>query len=329
MCPKVQAAKQPPAGRDSVFIKLIDVLSFSLKWELTHFFPPPIRIDSVGFADVQSEDELYDFDMDMDPPNWQQLVSREVLMGLKPYEIKRQEVINGEMEVLSCLAKLSVETFPCSFEAVKNLQLGFSSVILWSSGWRIVELLLWRVLSCETHASYWEITWGEIDPVLRGEINNIKWLLNIKVLKGQFFNMFYERKQEKLVFLGSRWWKCSSQTSADLSCSSCRNLCVDLWAQICWFGVNDGILQTIQTWNYSKAWNRDQGGKCCWGSSSELTCGCSPCLPRAVLHRASPRAHAEGPAQRLLPEGHQGGHPQLQWQAENLLQPGGHPWAAR
>uniref|UniRef100_A0A8B9PFH1 Rho guanine nucleotide exchange factor 12 n=1 Tax=Apteryx owenii TaxID=8824 RepID=A0A8B9PFH1_APTOW len=52
------------------------------------------RMDSVGFADVQSEDELYDFDMDMDPPNWQQLVSREVLMGLKPYEIKRQEVIN-------------------------------------------------------------------------------------------------------------------------------------------------------------------------------------------------------------------------------------------
>ncbi|KFZ58147.1 Rho guanine nucleotide exchange factor 12, partial [Podiceps cristatus] len=57
--------------------------------------PKPFRkLDSVGFADVQSEDELCDFDMDMDPPNWQQLVSREVLMGLKPYEIKRQEVIN-------------------------------------------------------------------------------------------------------------------------------------------------------------------------------------------------------------------------------------------
>uniref|UniRef100_A0A8B9T094 Rho guanine nucleotide exchange factor 12 n=1 Tax=Anas platyrhynchos TaxID=8839 RepID=A0A8B9T094_ANAPL len=57
--------------------------------------PKPFRkMDSVGFADVQSEDELYDFDTDMDPPNWQQLVSREVLMGLKPYEIKRQEVIN-------------------------------------------------------------------------------------------------------------------------------------------------------------------------------------------------------------------------------------------
>lgn len=57
-------------------------------------------MDSAGFSDVQSEDELYDFDMDMDPPNWQQLVSREVLMGLKPYEIKRQEVINGEMDFL-------------------------------------------------------------------------------------------------------------------------------------------------------------------------------------------------------------------------------------
>ncbi|KAM6238168.1 rho guanine nucleotide exchange factor 12 isoform 3-T3 [Porphyrio hochstetteri] len=57
--------------------------------------PKPFRkMDSVGFADVQSEDELYDFDTDMDPPNWQQLVSREVLMGLQPYEIKRQEVIN-------------------------------------------------------------------------------------------------------------------------------------------------------------------------------------------------------------------------------------------
>ncbi|KAM6045101.1 rho guanine nucleotide exchange factor 12 isoform 5-T5 [Theristicus caerulescens] len=57
--------------------------------------PKPFRkMDSVGFTDVQSEDELYDFDVDMDPPNWQQLVSREVLLGLKPYEIKRQEVIN-------------------------------------------------------------------------------------------------------------------------------------------------------------------------------------------------------------------------------------------
>ncbi|KAH0623302.1 hypothetical protein JD844_031479 [Phrynosoma platyrhinos] len=51
-------------------------------------------MDSVGTGDNQSEDELFDFDMETDPPNWQQLVSREVLLGLKPSEIKRQEVIN-------------------------------------------------------------------------------------------------------------------------------------------------------------------------------------------------------------------------------------------
>uniref|UniRef100_A0A8C3P6B5 Rho guanine nucleotide exchange factor 12 n=1 Tax=Chrysemys picta bellii TaxID=8478 RepID=A0A8C3P6B5_CHRPI len=52
------------------------------------------RMDSVGFGDIQSEDELFDFDTETDPPNWQQLVSQEVLLGLKPHEIKRQEVIN-------------------------------------------------------------------------------------------------------------------------------------------------------------------------------------------------------------------------------------------
>ncbi|XP_059575648.1 rho guanine nucleotide exchange factor 12 isoform X1 [Alligator mississippiensis] len=57
--------------------------------------PKPFRkMESMGYGDVQSEDELYDFDTDTDPPNWQQLVSRELLLGLKPYEIKRQEVIN-------------------------------------------------------------------------------------------------------------------------------------------------------------------------------------------------------------------------------------------
>lgn len=55
------------------------------------------RVDSVSAGDVQSEDELFDFDMETDQPNWQQLVSREVLLGLKPSEIKRQEVINGEL----------------------------------------------------------------------------------------------------------------------------------------------------------------------------------------------------------------------------------------
>ncbi|XP_054854554.1 rho guanine nucleotide exchange factor 12 isoform X2 [Eublepharis macularius] len=52
------------------------------------------KMDSVGAGDNQSEDELFDVDMETDLPNWQQLVSREVLLGLKPYEIKRQEVIN-------------------------------------------------------------------------------------------------------------------------------------------------------------------------------------------------------------------------------------------
>ncbi|XP_067326874.1 rho guanine nucleotide exchange factor 12 isoform X2 [Anolis sagrei] len=52
------------------------------------------KMDSLGAGDIQSEDELFEFDMETDPPNWQQLVSREVLLGLKPSEIKRQEVIN-------------------------------------------------------------------------------------------------------------------------------------------------------------------------------------------------------------------------------------------
>ncbi|XP_061448356.1 rho guanine nucleotide exchange factor 12 isoform X2 [Rhineura floridana] len=55
---------------------------------------PPLRMDSLGAGDNQSEDELFEFDVETDPPNWQQLVSREVLLGLKPSEIKRQEVIN-------------------------------------------------------------------------------------------------------------------------------------------------------------------------------------------------------------------------------------------
>lgn len=54
------------------------------------------RFDSVAFGESQSEDEQFENDLETDPPNWQQLVSREVLLGLKPCEIKRQEVINGE-----------------------------------------------------------------------------------------------------------------------------------------------------------------------------------------------------------------------------------------
>ncbi|KAF3823669.1 hypothetical protein GH733_007137 [Mirounga leonina] len=69
------------------------------------FPPPPLdqvqeeeweveRFDSIAFGESQSEDEQFENDLETDPPNWQQLVSREVLLGLKPSEIKRQEVIN-------------------------------------------------------------------------------------------------------------------------------------------------------------------------------------------------------------------------------------------
>ncbi|XP_069004151.1 rho guanine nucleotide exchange factor 12 isoform X2 [Embiotoca jacksoni] len=51
------------------------------------------RLDGLGAADVQSEDDQ-GTDSEHDPPNWQQLVGREVLAGLRPHEIKRQEVIN-------------------------------------------------------------------------------------------------------------------------------------------------------------------------------------------------------------------------------------------
>uniref|UniRef100_A0A8C9RGQ2 Rho guanine nucleotide exchange factor 12 n=1 Tax=Scleropages formosus TaxID=113540 RepID=A0A8C9RGQ2_SCLFO len=55
----------------------------------------PSRMDTVTSADVQSEDDQgNEFEFEQDPPNWQQLVSREVLAGLTPHEIKRQEVIN-------------------------------------------------------------------------------------------------------------------------------------------------------------------------------------------------------------------------------------------
>uniref|UniRef100_A0A452VFZ6 Rho guanine nucleotide exchange factor 12 n=1 Tax=Ursus maritimus TaxID=29073 RepID=A0A452VFZ6_URSMA len=63
------------------------------------FPPPPLdQVDIFGgwgaFGESQSEDEQFENDLETDPPNWQQLVSREVLLGLKPSEIKRQEVIN-------------------------------------------------------------------------------------------------------------------------------------------------------------------------------------------------------------------------------------------
>ncbi|XP_068615575.1 rho guanine nucleotide exchange factor 12-like, partial [Brachionichthys hirsutus] len=51
------------------------------------------RLEGVGPADVQSEDDQ-GTDSEHDPPYWQQLVGRDVLAGLRPQEIKRQEVIN-------------------------------------------------------------------------------------------------------------------------------------------------------------------------------------------------------------------------------------------
>ncbi|XP_037318641.2 rho guanine nucleotide exchange factor 12 isoform X1 [Pungitius pungitius] len=51
------------------------------------------RLEGLGAADVQSEDDQ-GTDSEHDPPNWQQLVGREILAGLRTQEIKRQEVIN-------------------------------------------------------------------------------------------------------------------------------------------------------------------------------------------------------------------------------------------
>lgn len=56
----------------------------------------PCRIESLTLGETQSEDELCDLDREMDPPSWQQLVSRDILQGLKPHEIKQQEVIHGK-----------------------------------------------------------------------------------------------------------------------------------------------------------------------------------------------------------------------------------------
>ncbi|XP_027901389.1 rho guanine nucleotide exchange factor 12 isoform X1 [Xiphophorus couchianus] len=51
------------------------------------------KLEALGIGDVQSEDDQ-GTDSELDPHNWQQLVGREVLAGLRPQEIKRQEVIN-------------------------------------------------------------------------------------------------------------------------------------------------------------------------------------------------------------------------------------------
>ncbi|XP_031761047.1 rho guanine nucleotide exchange factor 12 isoform X4 [Xenopus tropicalis] len=57
--------------------------------------PKPFRkLDSLVVGDTQSEDEHHEIDKEQDPPNWQQLVSKEILQKLKPHEIKQQEVIH-------------------------------------------------------------------------------------------------------------------------------------------------------------------------------------------------------------------------------------------
>lgn len=54
-------------------------------------------MQGLGCPDVPNEDDLgNEIECKQDSPNWQTLVSREVLAGLTPQEIKRQEVINGE-----------------------------------------------------------------------------------------------------------------------------------------------------------------------------------------------------------------------------------------
>ncbi|KPP76582.1 hypothetical protein Z043_104066, partial [Scleropages formosus] len=53
------------------------------------------RMDTLGPSEVMSEDDQScEVDSEQDPPNWQQVVGRELLAALSPHEIKRQEVIN-------------------------------------------------------------------------------------------------------------------------------------------------------------------------------------------------------------------------------------------
>uniref|UniRef100_A0A671Q5Z1 Rho guanine nucleotide exchange factor 12-like n=1 Tax=Sinocyclocheilus anshuiensis TaxID=1608454 RepID=A0A671Q5Z1_9TELE len=51
------------------------------------------RMEPLGSGEVQSEDDQC-AEVELEPPNWQTLVSRDVLSTLTPQEIKRQEVIN-------------------------------------------------------------------------------------------------------------------------------------------------------------------------------------------------------------------------------------------
>ncbi|MBN3300438.1 ARHGC factor, partial [Amia calva] len=86
---------------EQIITKIEDVLATTQsteeeKWIIESGTPKAIRrMDTLSGGEVQSEDDqCYEIDSELDPPNWQQLVGREVLAGLTPHEIKRQEVIN-------------------------------------------------------------------------------------------------------------------------------------------------------------------------------------------------------------------------------------------
>ncbi|KAL4647508.1 rho guanine nucleotide exchange factor 12-like isoform X2 [Arapaima gigas] len=52
------------------------------------------RVETLGPSEMSEDDQGCEIDFEQDPPNWQQVVGREVLAMLSPHEIKRQEVIN-------------------------------------------------------------------------------------------------------------------------------------------------------------------------------------------------------------------------------------------
>uniref|UniRef100_A0A8D3DQ13 Rho guanine nucleotide exchange factor 12 n=1 Tax=Scophthalmus maximus TaxID=52904 RepID=A0A8D3DQ13_SCOMX len=111
--PAGQASDGPPCGeqQDAVFSAVGTQFDFSpsnleqLQEEEQETFRSPLPLSGPGSrmeaqcaassADVQSEDDQAgEAEREEDPPNWQSLVSRDVLASLTPQEIKRQEVIN-------------------------------------------------------------------------------------------------------------------------------------------------------------------------------------------------------------------------------------------
>ncbi|CAB1348526.1 unnamed protein product, partial [Coregonus sp. 'balchen'] len=82
---------------NSAFPKLSEGLGDLDSLQILEGTPKAIRrLDGLGSTEVQSEDDQGGTDSEHDPLNWQQLVGREVLAGLRPHEIKRQEVINDD-----------------------------------------------------------------------------------------------------------------------------------------------------------------------------------------------------------------------------------------